>query len=61
MFYEIPNYIKNEDKELLKELILTIKQKNTILIFDEDNDFENIITKEYIIKDGKITKENNNE
>ena len=38
----------------MKEIMIKLKKKNTIIILEEDNEFKDIVTKEYIIKDGKI-------
>lgn len=54
MFYDIPKYLKKDDIDLLKSVIAKLKKKNTILIFDEENIFGKLITKEINLKDGKI-------
>ena len=54
MFYNIPKYLKKEDINLLKKIINKLKKTNTILIFDESNLLGRIVTKKYIISDGKI-------
>lgn len=54
IFNDIPKYLREEDIILMKEIMIKLKKKNTIIILEEDNEFKDIVTKEYIIKDGKI-------
>jgi len=58
MFYDIPSYLKKEDLDILENLIKKLSKKKTILIFEEeDKYFKHIITKKYVLKDGKIFEE----
>lgn len=54
IFNDIPKYLREDDIDLMKEIIIKLKRKNTIIILEEDKVFTDIITKEFIIKDGKI-------
>lgn len=54
VFNDIPKYLREDDIVLMKEIMLKLRKKNTIIILEEDNEFKDIITKEYVIKDGKI-------
>jgi len=54
MIYEFPVGLNKSELSLIKETLMNLKKKRTIIIFSNENTFNDIITKHFYVKAGNV-------
>ena len=54
MIYEFPIGLNKNEQDIIKQTLLNLKKKRTVIIFSAENTINDIITKHYYVKAGVV-------